>query len=569
MDAATFEQAPLDKIFWLMDDKFRDAVVLSALKHRGSASTSVRDRLNGAISPLDMPGFRDASKAKPNQLQVPILDAIRQGNSRLASGVLAAWKESQEPLRCLVVEHLDGEKIPTDTNFAKNCFHASWSRDEWLSQRDLIIERHESLERDAVALMLCLASGRLPIPDKDEELPKLETPRFLRWAGELADLPPDAPEWDEAETFIDYLDDLIEMKGALLIRAVYDTLKEELEKVRTEYQDELRYLDVELDAWFGEAEARPASMPEALELIENLRKEMKLYSKVRPQAPSREEELRRASERAERETAIFDTVAEWRQLMARYDTPEPEPMAVGEPRTEYEVEEQAPHEEDADRVPKEAFDTLKSERDGLEQKIVALDAERDSLAQENQGLRLQKEQINEQIGELRSELTKSREMEERWRRCYVEEKKAPVREEEPITVANIKDAIALAQKKFPQELLIALNSKSQKNSPFQKPDEVFDALAWLATAYRNAPATIREACPGWFYKPRQTDTTMGMYTEWYQTKAEGRTFELPNHIGKGSSFDPKSTIRIGFAWDEEKKRVVVGFIGLHQKNRQS
>lgn len=38
-------------------------------------------------------------------------------------------------------------------------------------------------------------------------------------------------------------------------------------------------------------------------------------------------------------------------------------------------------------------------------------------------------------------------------------------------------------------------------------------------------------------------------------------------VGKGASFDPKSTIRIGFAWDDEHDRVVVGFVGRHQRTK--
>ena len=80
---------------------------------------------------------------------------------------------------------------------------------------------------------------------------------------------------------------------------------------------------------------------------------------------------------------------------------------------------------------------------------------------------------------------------------------------------------------------------------------------------------IKEACPGWSYKPNQTETTMGMYREWYQTSRAGKLYDLANHIGKGNGRDPKNTIRIAFAWDEEDNRVVVGYIGRHQRNSQS
>ena len=40
---------------------------------------------------------------------------------------------------------------------------------------------------------------------------------------------------------------------------------------------------------------------------------------------------------------------------------------------------------------------------------------------------------------------------------------------------------------FPGRLLIKLNSRSNEDTPFVNPTEVFDALAWLATAHRNGP----------------------------------------------------------------------------------
>ena len=89
-------------------------------------------------------------------------------------------------------------------------------------------------------------------------------------------------------------------------------------------------------------------------------------------------------------------------------------------------------------------------------------------------------------------------------------------------------------------------------------------------AYRKAsPELIEEACPGWFYRANQSDTTMGRFPDWYRTKVNGATLELSNHVGKGTSHDPRHTIRIAFAWDEENDRIIVGFVGVHQRNRRS
>ncbi|MDE0074691.1 MAG: hypothetical protein OXU32_12110 [Gammaproteobacteria bacterium] len=45
----------------------------------------------------------------------------------------------------------------------------------------------------------------------------------------------------------------------------------------------------------------------------------------------------------------------------------------------------------------------------------------------------------------------------------------------------------------------------------------------------------------------------------------GTTWKLAAHLGKGTSHDPHHTIRIAFAWDEPNERVIVGFVGMHQR----
>ena len=65
------------------------------------------------------------------------------------------------------------------------------------------------------------------------------------------------------------------------------------------------------------------------------------------------------------------------------------------------------------------------------------------------------------------------------------------------------------------------------------------------------------------------DETKDQFPEWYRTRVDDREYELDMHVGKGTSFDPQNTIRIAFDWDDEGKRVVVGYIGRHQKNRRS
>ncbi len=227
---------------------------------------------------------------------------------------------------------------------------------------------------------------------------------------------------------------------------------------------------------------------------------------------------------------------------------------------------------------------LEAEATRLRDDNARLSEEKQSLDLDNQGLRSDMGLLGEEIDELRTELARKDETENYWREAYIAASAGQTRSamgaspDDELTSVN--EALDLAQTMFPNELAIALNSKSSKNSPFRKPDEVFGALSWLATEYhrlRTNPSSsrpdfnrlLKESCPGWFYKPGQTEVTAEQFIEWYTTTVDSKTFELYHHIGKGNSHDPQHTIRIAFAWDDENQRVAVGFLGLHQRNRRS
>ncbi len=80
---------------------------------------------------------------------------------------------------------------------------------------------------------------------------------------------------------------------------------------------------------------------------------------------------------------------------------------------------------------------------------------------------------------------------------------------------------------------------------------------------------LKEACPGWSYIPHQSAVTIGMFKDWYYAFVNGNKYELGEHIGRGSSGNPQHTIRIAFAWDDHDKRVVVGYVGHHQRSQGS
>ena len=227
---------------------------------------------------------------------------------------------------------------------------------------------------------------------------------------------------------------------------------------------------------------------------------------------------------------------------------------------------------------------LEAETSRLRDDNARLAEDNQRLDLDNQGLRSDKGLLGEEIDELRIELARKDETENYWREAYIAasagQTRAAMGASPDDELTSVNEALDLAQTMFPNELAIALNSKSSKNSPFRKPDEVFGALSWLATEYhrlRTNPSSsrpdfnrlLKESCPGWFYKPGQTEVTAEQFIEWYTTTVDNKTFELYHHIGKGNSHDPQHTIRIAFAWDDDNQRVAVGFLGLHQRNRRS
>ena len=62
---------------------------------------------------------------------------------------------------------------------------------------------------------------------------------------------------------------------------------------------------------------------------------------------------------------------------------------------------------------------------------------------------------------------------------------------------------------------------------------------------------------------------MALYRNAYTTRVNGRIVWLGEHIGKGTGFDPRRTIRIGFDWDRALQKVIIGYIGRHQTTSAS
>ena len=134
--------------------------------------------------------------------------------------------------------------------------------------------------------------------------------------------------------------------------------------------------------------------------------------------------------------------------------------------------------------------------------------------------------------------------------------------------------------RYPNRIVLALNSRSQLcGNPFDDIQGLEAALEFLATTFWDArlgdlsgidlDAGLRRDAPGFSYTPHQSKRTMGVHPDDYYAHWEGRKYELKAHLGKGKSHDPRHCVRIAFAVDRERDRIVIGYFGQHQRTRAS
>ncbi len=550
------------EIFEVFSEEFSQRVVTRALEHRTTAAKDVRKKIDATVRRLQIDGFRDPSRAPNYHLVRPVLDAVLHGDLPLARAVLNIWMDSHEALRNAAAAHLADRDVPTPEH-PDAIFESSWTTDEWLSERNAMTANGGDFEEDDVGLMLCLVSRRFPAP------PPLFSRLFRDWIDELKDWPPDASEWAEVDAFTKWVRDVSRAKSRELVRWRVSTIASICSDIRAHFDEDLRYLNVDPDSWATIAEDRPFLADPALASMRILRGQLEEYQPCRPQAASRDEEVQRSAMRGPIEDGILRLVADWEALVAQ-----PDPIEQSEPATPSPGNPPAAEgpESTGDEDRQVAFNALEAEYDQVQRETALLRGQSDRLQEENRGLKSEKEQLNQEIDGLKAELSRSRTTEEHWRRAFVYEKgrSRDSGEDDSNKVESVRDAITKAQDTFRDKLLIKLNSKSDQNTSFESPREVFDVLAWLATAYRRVPPEqIGNSCPGWFYKPNQSEATKGKFRDWYRTSIDGTTWDLSSHLGKGTSHDPRHTIRIAFAWDEANERVIVGFVGMHQRDRQT
>ena len=516
-------------------------------------------------------GFRNAGIAPPTHLQEPVATNV-QSRDDLAGTVLRVWAESQQPLRDLVADHLrSASLLDGEPDYPANTISLGPLDPRLDVVIDRLIELDTEFIEDELLLMSYYTSGQMPADTEGSEaLPTIsdESPGVF---GQILDilrpLPLESSEWAVIEGMWGATWDA--MKTIKEAKLAEDREAAELDaEIRAVARQHARLL--EFFEWNVEEELaqRPhpwADIQAARQVISGLAVLLEGYAPVHPIAAVRSEETKRGPRRAELQEQIDGVLAQF------------EVLEVQAPPTRPQVERPTPDQPDVPGV-----DTPQPEEEQvvLEAKLATLRAENEWLLTEHQSLESSNRHLTEQVvGELESDLNESRNLAEMWRRSYQDLLKS---QESAVggvlpDFESVAQVVQLAEGRLSDRLSFQLNSKSDLEIPFDHPRQVWDALEWLAATYYQAKTgengepdfggSLRDSC-GWRYAPGQADTTVGQYRDYYEAWVGGRKIALLEHIGTGNGYN-RGTIRIAFVWGADEKKVIVGYIGRHQRTGAS
>lgn len=583
----------------LMDDEYRSGVVRRTLEARKSASRGAVQSLSHHIDThiRGVSGFRRSSEAHTVLIEER-LAVVAQREDDLAVAILRVWIETNEQLKNAIAAGLQDEgvidNIPTDR---VEIISIGTPNPGVQKAIDDINHTGQDFNEDDVILMAYCLSRWMPELDEDdvdladisepEDSPReIEpeesfvlrseafSPILQHWRRSLNDLPADAPEFDYIDK--EFVDQIL---------GIADSVREQKEnaaelstqvgRLESDYHESLSFFGWEKGKTLSETKERWMRQSEALRLVTALIESLESYATVPSQGTTFAEQQQFDLDRAETGNNILATIK-------RIDGLELKPHE--EPREVVDVAD----DEDSAKLQKsdtreggpqeESLEHVRSQLNASQRQEKRLNDDYDKLSRGYARLEKDTSDLKKEVGTLKDRLKGTR------TDAADQERQVPGADDAPV-VANIprpdfpsvKDVVERAKVALSDQLDFRLNKASNPDTPFARPNEVAASLEWLAdTYYRNKKGEISvpnlagslKESTTWDYAPFQSDVTTGKYPSEYKTKVNGREIRLLEHIGKGTD-SPENTIRIAFDWDEESQKVIIGYVGPHQRNKAS
>ena len=193
------------------------------------------------------------------------------------------------------------------------------------------------------------------------------------------------------------------------------------------------------------------------------------------------------------------------------------------------------------------------------------------------------ESAREELSTVSDRLLEKEEEVRQWKQMYLQALRSRASDSgatpsNEILIEDVETAIEIAKQDFSDRIEVMDGRIAKEASQFEEPELLYAAFKWLATTYWNSKAggpgcddldkSCRENCQ-FRYNAHQSEITMGMFASDYEVTHLGSKVKLKEHIGYGTSTEPRHTIRIAFFFDEKQRKVIVGYIGQHQATRRS
>ena len=556
--------------------------VVAALKTQGQLPSKTLNEFRDSFKAgKPIPGFKDPLRAMPPLLKQQLVERLDQ-NPDLEQLVVGTWAETEPELRIAVNDHFAGlDEAPFLSD--------DIDEDLWETQIGLLTDEHSDYHADDILLMskVCYAHAILEAQSNGAghdrgatgSLRSREPLSLKESLGEalesLRDIPAASPQWrDVIPQFIESVEELIKEKNQELVRV--EGITSDLTHIQSVFQTELAFFSEQDEEWDAPTVATllaaDRGVDEASQFLSDLKDALTTYRRIKERAGTLAEERERREKRHELEEVVEGFISEIAEVSRS-------PAALDEEVAAEQITHtsaDAPAHETA-----EADAALIEELRALREEQEAAANDRRELHGEVAGLRADKQALADEVAELRDQLRISEAQASNWRNAYesgMSGEDSAEKEPIPPEIESVRQAWDLARARHRDRLVFRPNKKSELDYGYRRPREVWDALDWLATTYHDAQTgkarvidlneSIRNTCSGWEYRPNQTDITFNTFREWYETTWDGKPYELREHLAKGTGRDA-NVIRIAFAWDEDAERVVVGYLGPHQRSRAS
>ena len=574
-------------IFQSLGEEHQKNVVRWALANRARVSEDARVALNDAlIGNVSVRGFRESNVPdapaimliQPVQNAALVVDAIAQS-------VLTVWRESRAELRGIVESAVNTRAQSNGSVPGEDLSGA-------------LASAHPQYSSDDVNLMITLVMGERSITEEEvqeeeaeEEETTVDAQRiYAHFFTKLRSLPADHPEPDGSPTHL--MEEIVEPE-ANKTREMEEAsgLGGRIVEVVGAHTDLLVFFEWDADEKLPNATGPWENEDFVTYAIERVADVLNRYETAWETGATYGEEARRAGEREELQEKIVTALAALEKATA---IPMPEPAieevvsAEDEPEEDdfghetFEMAEITETTEMSETTETPEMAETANETDEVERQYLREMVE--ALQKENAVLKAAQDAAHRQITELnaaaeaaqkgfqalKQEHTDLQDEAQEAVRRYAEEQETLAAPPDFGDVASVLDFV---ENRWPNELRLALNNNSDHKLYFDQPNQVYNALEWLATTYRNSKTgekpvgnldvSLFTTC-GWRYRPFQADAAPGKYRSDYQTTDAGEKYVLDEHIGRGTGRTP-GQIRVAFAWDEERKMVVVGYVGRHQR----